>query len=116
MRARFLTAVATGAFWAVADVVAAKVAGPAASSRALGIVLGGGMLATVLGVPLGAFGGQLTGWRGPFRALAGLALLAAAVVARLVPAEGADRATPSCRRCCCLGCSDSSASQRIRCW
>ena len=97
LAARFLTAVATGAFWAVAAVVAAQVAGPAASSRALGIVLGGGMLANVLGVPLGAFGGQLIGWRGTFWALAGLAVLAAVVVARLVPSEGPDRATPSAR-------------------
>src|SRR5919199_6397083 len=59
LAARCLTAFATGAFWAVAAVVAARMAGPAAGSRALGIVLGGGMLANVLGVPLGAFGGQL---------------------------------------------------------
>lgn len=97
LAARFLTAVATGAFWAVAAVVAAKVAGPAAGSRALGIVLGGGMLANVLGVPLGAFSGQLIGWRGTFWALAGLAMLAAVVVARLVPTEGPDRAAPSAR-------------------
>jgi predicted MFS family arabinose efflux permease len=38
-----------------------RTAGAAASSRALGIVLGGGMLANVLGVPIGAFGGQLAG-------------------------------------------------------
>ncbi|WIM92607.1 MFS transporter [Actinoplanes oblitus] len=53
LAARFVTAVATGAFWAVGSVVAAQAAGPAASSRALGIVLGGGMLANVLGVPVG---------------------------------------------------------------
>src|SRR3954451_25476064 len=64
LAARCLTAFATGAFWAVAAVVAARIAGPAASSRALGIVLSGGMLANVLGVPIGAFGGQLVGWRG----------------------------------------------------
>lgn len=38
LAARFLTALATGAFWAVANVVAARAAGPAASSRALGVV------------------------------------------------------------------------------
>src|SRR5918997_6227282 len=76
LAARCLTAFATGAFWAVAAVVAARIVGPAASSRALGIVLGGGMLANVLGVPIGAFGGLLAGWRGPFWALALLAALA----------------------------------------
>jgi MFS family permease len=53
--ARFVTACATGAFWSVAVVVATRAAGPAAGSRALGVVMGGGSLATVVGVPLGAF-------------------------------------------------------------
>lgn len=95
--ARFLTAVATGAFWAVAAVVGEKAAGPASSSRALGIVLGGGMLANVIGVPLGALAGQSIGWRGPFWALAALALVAAAVVHRLVPADTDSGAVPSWR-------------------
>lgn len=93
LAARFLTALATGAFWAVAAVVASRIAGPAASSRALGVVLGGGMLANVLGVPIGSLGGQLVGWRGPFWALAALGLLLAVVVARVVPAD--DRAAPA---------------------
>ncbi|MEV4364891.1 MFS transporter [Nonomuraea sp. NPDC049625] len=95
--ARFVTALATGAFWAVAAVVGAKAAGPAASSRALGIVLGGGMLANVIGVPLGAFAGQAIGWRGPFWALAVLAVLAAVAVYRLVPADPASGPAPSVR-------------------
>lgn len=95
--ARFLTAVATGAFWAVGSAVAAQAAGPAAASRALGLVLGGGMLANVLGVPLGSFAGQLVGWRGTFWALAALALVAAITVARLVPADPPHRAAPSVR-------------------
>lgn len=92
---RFVSAVATGAFWSVAAVVASHAVAPAARSRALGIVLGGGMLATVVGVPLGAFGGQLFGWRGPFWALAVLASAAVAAVALVVPAEPADRIAPS---------------------
>lgn len=84
LAARFVTALATGGFWAVAAVVGAKAAGPAASSRALGVVLGGGMLANVLGVPLGAFAGQAIGWRGPFWGLAIAAAVAAPVVYRLV--------------------------------
>ena len=89
LAARFLTAVATGAFWAVASLVAAEVAGPGSSTRALGVVQGGAMLATVVGVPLGAVLGQLIGWRGPFWILAVLAALAALVVVRLVPASRA---------------------------
>lgn len=75
--ARVITALAAGAFWAVASAVATAAAGPGDSSRALGVMMSGVGLATVAGVPLGAFAGQLLGWRGTFWALAVLALLAA---------------------------------------
>lgn len=92
---RFVTALATGAFWAVAAVVAAKAVGPRLSSRALGIVLGGGMLANVVGVPLGALAGQAIGWRGPFWALAVLALIAVVPILKQVPVEPAGGPVPS---------------------
>ncbi len=92
---RFVTALATGAFWAVAAVVAAKAVGPRLSSRALGIVLGGGMLANVVGVPLGAFAGQAIGWRGPYWALAALALIAVPAILKQVPVESGDAPVPS---------------------
>ncbi len=95
--ARFLTALATGAFWAVAAVVGAQAAGPDKSSKALGIVLGGGMLANVIGVPIGAFAGQAIGWRGPFWALAALAVVAAVVIYRQVPEDRDARSVPSVR-------------------
>lgn len=91
LAARFVTALATGAFWAVANVVAARAAGPAASSRALGLVGAGGMLANVVGVPLGAFAGQLMGWRGPFWALAVLAVVAVVLIARSVGRDAGAR-------------------------
>jgi predicted MFS family arabinose efflux permease len=97
LAARFLTALATGAFWAVAAVVATRVAGPGAGSRAVGVVNAGGMLATVLGVPLGAFAGQLVGWRGTFWALAVLAVVAMPVIARHVPRGGAGSRSVSIR-------------------
>ncbi|VXC28814.1 MFS transporter [Arthrobacter sp. 9V] len=95
--ARFVTALATGAFWAVAAVVGAKAAGAASASRALGVVLGGGMLANVVGVPLGAFAGHVIGWRGPFWALAVLALAGAVVVYRLLPSGPESGLAPSVR-------------------
>jgi predicted MFS family arabinose efflux permease len=94
--ARFVTALAAGAFWAVASVVATTAAGPANSTRALGTMMSGVGLATVAGVPLGAFAGQLIGWRGTFWALAALAILATPIIARFTPPDGA-RATPSVR-------------------
>ena len=98
LAARFLTALATGAFWSVAAVVATRAAGSAASSRALGVVLGGGMLANVVGVPLGAFAGQLMGWRGPFWVLAVLAALGAVFIRRFLAYESPDRESTSIRR------------------
>jgi len=83
--ARFVTALATGAFWAIAGQVAADAAGAGARSRALGIVGAGGMLANVVGVPLGSLAGQISGWRGPVWMLAALTVLAALAVARFVP-------------------------------
>lgn len=95
--ARFITALATGAFWAVAAVVAARAAGAVLASKALGIVLGGGMLANVVGVPLGSFAGQTIGWRGPFWALAAIALIAAVVIFMQVPRESGSDSVPSVR-------------------
>ncbi|WP_051532943.1 MFS transporter [Arthrobacter sp. 9MFCol3.1] len=94
--ARAVTALAAGAFWSAASVVATHAAGPANSARALGVMMSGVGLATVAGVPLGSFAGQLVGWRGTFWALAALAVLAAPVIARFTPAD-AGRSTPSIR-------------------
>jgi DHA1 family inner membrane transport protein len=107
--ARFVTALATGAFWAVAAVVASRAAGPAASSRALGIVLGGGMLANVIGVPLGAFAGQLIGWRGPFWVLAVLAAVAIGLVLRYVPRDDPAQPRASVR-------SEFASLRSVRLW
>jgi predicted MFS family arabinose efflux permease len=85
--ARVLTAVVTGAFWSVASVVATDAAGPAASSRALGVMGSGVALATVVGVPLGSLAGSQLGWRGAFWGIAAMAVVAAAVIGRSVPAD-----------------------------
>ncbi|MGF6824557.1 putative MFS family arabinose efflux permease [Microbacterium sp. ZKA21] len=98
LAARFVTAIATGAFWAVSAVVASRLAGPSSGARAIGIVGAGGALATVLGVPLGALVAQFVGWRGTFWFLAVAAAVAALFVARLVPADSSTTSTaPSLR-------------------
>jgi predicted MFS family arabinose efflux permease len=97
LAARFVTAFATGAFWAVASVAATRAAGPGASSRALGLVGAGGMLANVVGVPLGAFAGRLSSWRGPFWELAALAVVAVPLIWRSVPREEGDSPQVSVR-------------------
>lgn len=87
--ARFVTALATGAFWAVSAVVASNVVGSSLKSSAVGVVAAGGSLATVLGVPIGAFLAQHVGWRGTFWALGIAAAVAVVFIARLVPADEA---------------------------
>ncbi|MEU5046868.1 MFS transporter [Streptomyces griseorubiginosus] len=93
---RVVTALATGAFWCVATVVAATEAGPAAMSRALGLLMGGLTVANVVGVPLGSWLGQVSDWRGPFWVLAALSACAAAVIGRFIPHEP-QRQPPSVR-------------------
>ncbi|WP_353946440.1 MFS transporter [Streptomyces sp. HUAS MG91] len=83
--ARVVTALATGAFWAVGFVIATTAAGPGKATRAVGVMMGGLTLANVVGVPIGSFVGQFTGWRGPFWALAVLSALAAVFVGRFIP-------------------------------
>jgi DHA1 family inner membrane transport protein len=83
--ARVVTALATGAFWAVGFVIATAAAGPGNATRAVAVMMGGLTLANVVGVPLGSAAGQLSGWRGPFWALAVLSAAAAALIGRFIP-------------------------------
>jgi len=85
--ARVITAVATGAYLSVAAVVATSAAGPANSSRAMGVMMSGMGIAIVAGVPLGSFVGQAIGWRGIFWALSGLAIVAAVIIGAMAPNE-----------------------------
>ncbi|MFB7223616.1 MFS transporter [Streptomyces sp. NPDC056227] len=85
LAARFVTALATGAFWAVGFVIATTAAGPANATRAVSVMMGGLTLANVVGVPAGSLAGHVTGWRGLFWTLAALAALAAAIIGRFIP-------------------------------
>ncbi|WP_260853455.1 MFS transporter [Kocuria palustris] len=95
MGARFITALATGAFWAVAAVAASNLVSVSLKSSAVGVVAAGGSLATVLGVPIGAFVAQMVGWRGTFWALAAAAALAVVLLLSLVPADAPPEDAPS---------------------
>jgi predicted MFS family arabinose efflux permease len=94
--ARFVTALAVGAFWAVGSAVATEAAGPLVRARAMGVMVGGLTLANVIGVPLGTAVGEGLGWRGPFWILAALAVVAMPVIARQVR-PGGDRGHLSVR-------------------
>lgn len=95
--ARFLTALATSAFWGIASLVAADAAGPGLRARALSITIGGATLANVAGVPVGSLIGEHAGWRLPFWLLAAAALLIAIVIGRLVPGNPPDHQPPRLR-------------------
>lgn len=82
---RVATAGSQAVFWAVGPVAAAGLFSPEARGRAVAGVFGGSSLAIVVGVPAGTWLGQQAGWRVPFIALAAVALLTAAAIARLLP-------------------------------
>ena len=82
---RLVTAVAHGSFFAIGATVAARLAPPGQASRAIALMFAGLTLAMVIGVPLGSFIGNHFWWRLPFYAVALLAAVALASVARWVP-------------------------------
>jgi predicted MFS family arabinose efflux permease len=106
--ARFVTALAVGAFWAVGAAVATGAAGPQARARAMGVMVGGLTLANVIGVPLGTAAGEGLGWRGPFWILAGLAVVAMPLIARQVR-PGSEQGQLSVR-------AEFAALRQVRIW
>jgi DHA1 family chloramphenicol resistance protein-like MFS transporter len=85
--ARIVTAVAMGAFWAVAAVVTVSSVGPGDRARALSVLLAGLTVSNVAGIPLGTLVGRQLGWRASFWAVGTLAALG--IVG--VPASVGDR-------------------------
>jgi MFS transporter, DHA1 family, inner membrane transport protein len=77
--ARFLAGLPHGAFFGVAALVAAQLLGPAQRAKAIAQVMTGLTVATVVGVPLASWLGQLFGWRSAFAlvVIIGLATLGA---------------------------------------
>jgi DHA1 family inner membrane transport protein len=86
---RFAAGMPPGTYFGVAALVAAGLAAPGQRARAIGLVMTGLTLATLLGVPLAAWLGQLFGWRAAFVLVGAMALLAAALIHREVPAMAA---------------------------
>lgn len=85
--ARFLSGLPHGAYFAVAALMAAEMAGPAKRSRAIAVVLGGLAISNVLGVPVVTALGQAFGWRWMFISVIVLALITMAAVARYAPRQ-----------------------------
>lgn len=98
MAARVLTSLAHGAFFGVGSVVAAGLVGPEKRASAIATMFTGLTVATLLGVPFGAWFGLLYGWRATFWAVAAVGIVALVVLSALVPATvGEDDAPVSVR-------------------
>ncbi len=82
---RFLSGIPHGAYFGVAMLVAASVVPPQRRAQAVGRVLIGLTIATIVGVPLATWMGQALGWRSGFAVVAILAILTVALLARFVP-------------------------------
>lgn len=66
MAGRALVGVVIGGFWSMSAATVMRLVPEQEVPRALGILNGGGALATTIAAPLGSFLGQYIGWRGAF--------------------------------------------------
>jgi DHA1 family inner membrane transport protein len=85
MVARVITALAHGTFFGVGSLVAMSLVAPERKASAIAVMFTGLTLATLLGVPFGAWLGLEFGWRSTFWAVSGIGLLALVVLAIFVP-------------------------------
>jgi DHA1 family inner membrane transport protein len=93
---RFLSGLPHGAYFGIAMLVAASVVPANQRARAVGHVLLGLTVATIVGVPLVNWLGQVVGWRWCFAIVSALALATAILVAIFVPEGRQDKgASPS---------------------
>ncbi|MDG4857993.1 MFS transporter [Streptomyces sp. T-3] len=83
--ARVLVGIGMGGVWAIAAGIAVRLVPARSVGPATSLVFSGIALASVLGVPAGAYVGALAGWRAAFVAAAGLALLTTVATAALLP-------------------------------
>ncbi|EQA7422314.1 MFS transporter [Yersinia enterocolitica] len=85
MVARVITALCQAAFFGIGAVVASSLVPEEKKGQAVAMMFAGLTLANVLGVPLGTALGQVTNWRIPFFAIAGLGVIAAAGLWKFLP-------------------------------
>jgi MFS transporter, DHA1 family, inner membrane transport protein len=84
---RFLSGLPHGAYFGIAALVAASLVPPEKRTQAVGRVLLGLTVATIIGVPLANWLGQAVGWRWGFVVVTVLALSCAVMVAIFAPAD-----------------------------
>lgn len=82
---RIIAALAHGIFMTISSLIAANVVEPNRRASAIAIMFTGLTVATVTGVPLGTFIGQITGWRVSFIFLSVVGLVGLIVNTLLIP-------------------------------
>jgi DHA1 family inner membrane transport protein len=87
---RFLSGLPHGAYFGIAALVAASLVPVERRTQAVGRVLLGLTVATIIGVPFANWVGQAFGWRWGFAVVAFLALLTATLVAIFAPRDRVD--------------------------
>ncbi|PJK09905.1 MFS transporter [Lysobacteraceae bacterium NML08-0793] len=90
LAARVLTSLAHGTYFGVGSVVATQLVAPDKQAQAIALMFTGLTVATLLGVPAGAWLGLQYGWRATFWAVTAIGVLATLVVLALVPRTQAD--------------------------
>lgn len=83
--ARFVAGLPHGAYFGVASLVAAYLAGPGHRAKAVAMVMSGLAVANVAGVPAATWIGQGLGWRSAFAVVALIGALTVAAIALRVP-------------------------------
>lgn len=97
--ARIVSALAAAVAWSVVFAYVPRLVPPERLGRAMSVVLGGGTLASVAGVPIGAALAALGGWPWAFAGASALLALSAVVLARWLPElEQAEEDTAGGRR------------------
>ncbi|MCO6557769.1 MAG: sugar transporter [Gilliamella sp.] len=86
MIARIGIACAHAVFWAITTPLAVRLAPNGKKAKAMGFIVIGVSMATILGIPIGTIIGQLVGWRVTFLCIAGIAFCVMILLLRLLPA------------------------------
>lgn len=82
---RIATAIAHGAYFGIAMVVAVSLVPQAFRGRAVSVILAGLTVSNIIGVPAGAAIGGLWGWRATFWAMTSVGVLALVAIWALIP-------------------------------
>jgi DHA1 family inner membrane transport protein len=88
---RFLSGLPHGAYFGIASLVAASLVPPGKRTQAVGRVMLGLTVATIVGVPFANWLGQVLGWRWGFAVVAAVALMTVTMVLAVVPKDKPDR-------------------------